>query len=60
VVTVRNNVTSDFTLRENVRAQLRLPVTRILRKYGYPLSKREKAARTVLEQAEILSDGWEA
>ena len=60
VVTVRNNVTIDFTLRENVRAQLRVLVKRILRKYGYPPDKQEKAAQTVLEQAEILSAGWEA
>ena len=36
VATVRNNVTIDWTLRENVRAQLRVLVKRILRKYGYP------------------------
>lgn len=58
-MTVRNNVTIDFTLRENVRAQLRVLVKRILRKYGYPPDKQEKAAQTVLEQAEILSAGWE-
>jgi hypothetical protein len=36
VVTVRNNVTIDWTLRENVRAQLRVLVKRILGKYGLP------------------------
>ena len=35
VKTVRANVTIDWTLRENVRAQLRVLVKRILRKYGY-------------------------
>jgi type I restriction enzyme R subunit len=34
VETVRKNVTIDWTLRENVRAQLRVLVKRILRKYG--------------------------
>ncbi len=58
VATVRNNVTLDWTLRENVRAQLRVYVKRILRKYGYPPDKQEKATRTVLEQAEALSDVW--
>ena len=33
---------------------------RILRKHGYPPDKQEKAARTVLEQAEALSAGWAA
>src|SRR5439155_22127850 len=36
VRTVRANVTIDWTLRENVRAQLRVLVKRILRRYGYP------------------------
>ena len=58
VETVRGNVTIDWTLRENVRANLRRLVKRILRKYGYPPDKQEKATRTVLEQAEVLSSGW--
>ena len=60
VETVRGNVTIDWTLRENVRANLRRLVRRILRKHGYPPDKQEKAARTVLEQAEVLSAGWAA
>ena len=58
VATVRGNVTIDWTLRENVRAHLRVLVKRILRKHGYPPDKQEKATRTVLEQAEVLSEGW--
>jgi type I restriction enzyme R subunit len=58
VATVRNNVTIDWTLRENVRAQLRVLVKRILRKYGYPPDKQEKATETVLEQAALLSAEW--
>ena len=58
VATVRANVTIDWTVRENVRAQLRVLVKRILRKHGYPPDKQEQATRTVLEQAELLSVGW--
>ena len=58
VDTVRRNVTIDWTLRENVRAQLRVLVRRILRKHGYPPDKQAKATQTVLEQAEVLSEGW--
>ena len=58
VNTVRNNVTIDWTLRENVRAHLRVLVRRILRRHGYPPDKQEKATQTVLEQAEVLSEGW--
>lgn len=57
VDTVRKNVTIDWTMRENVQAQLRVLVKHILRKHGYPPDKQEKATRTVLEQAEQLS--WE-
>jgi type I restriction enzyme R subunit len=58
VAAVRKNVTIDWTVRENVRATLRVIVKRILRKYGYPPDKQEKATQTVLEQAEVLSEGW--
>jgi type I restriction enzyme R subunit len=60
VETVRKNVTIDWTIRENVRAQLRVLVKRILRKHGYPPDKQEKATQTVLEQAEVLSEVWAA
>ena len=60
VDTVRRNVTIDWTLRENVRANLRRLVKRIRRKHGYPPDKQEKATQTVLEQAENLSAGWAA
>ena len=60
VETVRENVTIDWTLRENVRAQLRVLVRRILRKHGYPPDKQARATLTVREQAEVLSEGWAA
>ena len=60
VETVQRNVTIDWTLRENIRAHLRVLVRRILRKHGYPPDKQEKATLTVLEQAEVLSEGWAA
>ena len=55
---VRANVTIDWTVRENVRAQLRVLVKRILRKHGYPPDKQERATELVLEQAEVLSELW--
>ena len=58
VETVRGNVTIDWTLRENVRANLRRLIKRILRKNGYPPDKQEKATQTVLEQTEVLSAEW--
>ena len=58
VETVQRNVTIDWTLRENVRANLRRLVKRVLRKHGYPPDKQEAATLTVLEQAAGLSAGW--
>ena len=54
VAQVRKSVTIDWTLRESARAQIRVLVRRILRKYGYPPDKQEKATLTVLEQAELI------
>jgi type I restriction enzyme R subunit len=58
VSTVRRNTTIDWAEKESVRAKLRLVVKRILRKYGYPPDRQEKATKTVLEQAELLSAAW--
>jgi len=55
---VRANAAIDWTLRESVRAQMRVMVKRILKKYGYPPDLAEGAVATVLEQAEALSEGW--
>lgn len=60
VRTVRNNVSIDWTMRENARSQLRVIVKRLLRKYGYPPDKQEKATQTVLEQAALLTEVWVA
>jgi type I restriction enzyme, R subunit len=55
---VRKSVTIDWTLRESAQAQIRVLVRRILRKYGYPPDKQEKATQTVLEQAKLLCGDW--
>jgi type I restriction enzyme, R subunit len=55
---VKSNVSIDWSLRENVRANLRVIIKRILRKFGYPPDKQAKATETVLEQAELLCENW--
>ena len=60
VETVRRNVTIDWTLRESVRARLRVMVKRVLRRHGYPPDKQESATATVIEQAEVLCVDWAA
>ncbi|HWA76036.1 MAG TPA: type I restriction endonuclease subunit R [Polyangiaceae bacterium] len=58
VDTVKQNVTIDWTVKESVRAKLRVIVKRILRKHGYPPDKQEAATTTVLQQAELMSEYW--
>ncbi len=60
VDTVKRNTGIDWTVRESVRARLRVLVRRVLRKYGYPPEKREDAVTTVLRQAELFADQWAA
>jgi type I restriction enzyme R subunit len=58
VKAVLSSVTIDWTVRENVRAQMRVLIKRILRRYGYPPDKQAKATELVLEQAEVLCKDW--
>jgi type I restriction enzyme R subunit len=58
VEVVKRNTNIDWQMRESSKAQLRVYVKRILKKYGYPPDKQEKAAYTVVEQAEYLAEGW--
>jgi len=60
VEAVRRSVTIDWTVRESARASIRVIVRRILRRYGYPPDKQEKATLLVLEQAEVLCRDWAA
>jgi type I restriction enzyme R subunit len=60
VEAVRNNVSIDWTVRENVQAKIRVIVKRILRKYGYPPDKQKKATENVLEQAKAVCEEWQA
>lgn len=57
VEAVRKNVSIDWAVKESARAKLRVIVRRLLRKYGYPPDKQEKATQTVLEQAELPMQG---
>ncbi len=58
VVMLRKNTTIDWTLKESVRAKLRVYVKKLLNKYQYPPDKQEAATKTVLEQAEVLCRDW--
>ncbi|MBD3672765.1 MAG: type I restriction endonuclease subunit R [Planctomycetaceae bacterium] len=58
LTTVKKNATIDWTIKETVRAKMRVVVRRILRKYGYPPDLQDAATQTVLEQAETLCAEW--
>ena len=55
---LRQNITVDWAQRESVRANLRLMVKRILRKYKYPPDQQEAAVELVLQQAEVIGESW--
>jgi type I restriction enzyme R subunit len=58
--TLRNNLTIDWTLRENVRAQVRVLVKRILRKHGYPRISRRKRCRRCSSRPSCSPREWAA
>jgi type I restriction enzyme R subunit len=57
---IRNSVTVDWAVKEQVKAQLRIDVKMLLRKYKYPPDEAEAATALVLKQAEVLADQWVA
>jgi type I restriction enzyme, R subunit len=56
VETVKKNASIDWTLKESVKAKLKVMVKRALRKFGYPPDQQKLATETVLKQAELLAD----
>ena len=53
---VRENATIDWTIKENVKAKLKVIVKRTLRQFGYPPDMQLLATETVLKQAEMIAD----
>lgn len=53
--TIRQNATIDWTIKESVKAKLKVAVKRTLRKYGYPPDMQKLATETVLKQAEMIA-----
>ena len=55
---MRQSVSIDWTIKESVRAKMRVQVKKLLRKHGYPPDQREEAVLTVIEQAEQVCREW--
>jgi type I restriction enzyme, R subunit len=60
VKSIRQNVSIDWTKKSSVRARLRTTVKRVLRQYGYPPEKLDRATVIILEQAEVIARDWAA
>lgn len=54
--TIRKNATIDWTIKESVKAKLKVFVKRLLRRYGYPPDMQMLATETVLRQAEMIAE----
>jgi len=54
--TIRQNASIDWTIKESVKAKLKVAVKRLLRKYGYPPDMQMLATETVLKQAEMIAN----
>ena len=55
---LRSNLTVDWSVRESVRARLRLIIKNLLRKYKYPPDEQISATELILRQAETISEEW--
>lgn len=54
--TIRKNTSIDWTIKENVRAKMKVAVKRLLRRFGYPPDMHILATETVLKQAEMIAE----
>ena len=55
---VKGSTSIDWTIRESVRAKLKVIVRRTLRKYGYPPDKQKMAVDRILRQSELFAEDW--
>jgi type I restriction enzyme R subunit len=53
---VRNNTSIDWTIKETVKAKLKVAIRRTLRKFGYPPDMEKLATESILKQAELMAD----
>ena len=57
---LRNNLKTDWSVRESVRAAMRVRIKLILKRHKYPPDMEQRAVELVLKQAEALSEAWVA
>jgi type I restriction enzyme R subunit len=54
-ITPRITGSIDWTIKESVRAKLKVIIKRTLRQYGYPPDMQKLATEIVLKQAELIA-----
>lgn len=59
-VSIKNSITVDWAIRDSVQAKMKMTVKRLLKKYGYPPDKTEKAVEMVLEQTKLMCQNVDA
>ena len=51
---IKSNISVDWAIRESVQAKMKMTIKRLLKKYGYPPDKTEKAVDIVMEQTKLM------
>lgn len=55
--TIKENMSVDWNVKDSTRAQMRVAVRRLLKKYGYPPDLQKMAVERIVEQAELMASG---
>jgi len=55
VETMRRDVRTDWTVRDDVRAKLHSSIERLLVRFGYPALKQPSAIKAVVDQMELMA-----
>ena len=53
---IKKKISVDWAIRESVQAKMKMTIKRLLKKYGYPPDKTEKAVDIVMEQAKLMCE----
>jgi type I restriction enzyme R subunit len=53
---IRNSMTVDWAIRDSVQSMIKMVVKRLLKKYGYPPDKTDKAVEVVREQTKLMCE----
>ncbi|MGD9676997.1 MAG: type I restriction endonuclease subunit R [Vulcanibacillus sp.] len=55
-ISIRNNISIDWAIRDSVQAKMKMTIKRLLKKYGYPPDKTPQAVDIVMEQTKLMCE----